>query len=571
MAVVSLQSRHETPQGELKSHAVRMALVGAAIAVAFGAVSLQLVRLALKGQGETILVAAAAPVSSTFSRPDIVDRKGRLMASDVPLPSLFADPKMVPSVDETLEQLSSVLPGIATPELRRFLSEKHRRFIWIKRRLSTAMAERMHALGLPGLGFRDEHARSYPQGRMAGHLLGYVNVKNMGVAGLERYIDAHAGVQLVPSARVSTSPPVRLTIDAAVQHALEDELGAAMDTFKTMAATGVVMDVRTGEVRAAASVPGIDPGVAEELRDKVRMNRLSDDVYELGSVFKVMTIAMAIDAGIAGPSTIIDVTQPLTVGRFTIRDFHPAGRPLTVTEVFVKSSNIGAGRLGLELGEERQRAMLKAFGLTEPLSTEAGVIAHPKLPETWGKAATITVSYGHGLAVAPLQFAAAAAALVNGGLQVKPTLISQPDAIGTVAAGRRVLKASTSAAMREMMRLNVTSAQGSGRRAEVPGYEVGGKTGTADWAQGGRYDGKSVINSFLAAFPMRAPRYVVLVTLFDPKSTQSGKKKPMRTAGLNAAPVAGRIIARVAPLLGVRPVVQQSAASSSTGAAGLKR
>lgn len=561
MTIVSMQAQREPSLSELRSRALRMALVGGAIAVAFGAVSLQLVRLALKGQGETILVAAAAPVSSTYSRPDIVDRKGRLLASDIPLPSLFADPKMVPSVDETLEQLSSVLPGIATPELRRLLSDKSRRFIWIKRRMSTALAERVHALGLPGLAFRDELARSYPQGRIAGHLLGHVNVENKGITGLERYLDAHAGVRLVPAARVNTAPPVRLTIDAAAQHALEEELRAAMETFKTVAATGVVMDVRTGEIRAAASEPGIDPGITEELLDKARMNRLSGDVYELGSVFKVMTIAMALDAGIVGPSTIVDVTQPLTVGRYTIRDFHPAGRPLTVTEVFVKSSNIGAGKLALELGDERQRAMLQAFGLLAPLSTEAGPIAYPKLPENWGKAATITVSYGHGLAVAPLQFAAAAAALVNGGLQVKPTLVAQVDAIGAATAGHRVLKATTSDAMREMMRRNVTSPHGSGRRADVPGYEVGGKTGTADWAQDGKYDGKSVINSFLAAFPTRAPRFVVLVTLFDPKSTQSGKKKPMRTAGLNAAPVAGRIIARVAPLLGVRPVAVNQAAA----------
>ncbi|MCB1509449.1 MAG: penicillin-binding protein 2 [Hyphomicrobiaceae bacterium] len=554
MTPAAHSARRADQQLEIKSRAVRIALVGGAIAVAFTAVSLQLVRLAMKGQHENLLVAAAAPVSSTYSRPDIVDRNGRLLASDVPLPSLYADPKRVPSVDETLEQLSSVLPGIATPELRRLLSDKARRFIWIKRRMSTALAERIHALGLPGLAFRNELARSYPQGRFAGHLLGHVNGQNRGVIGLERYIDEQGGVRLVPTARVNTSPPVRLTIDAAAQFAVEEELRAAMARYQTVAATGVVMDARTGEVRAAASVPGVDPDEPTELLDKARMNRLAGDVYELGSVFKVFTIAMALETGLVGPSTIVDVTQPLKVGRFTIRDFHPARRPLTVTEVFTKSSNVGAGRLALEIGQERQQAMLKALGVLTPMATEAGVIVHPKLPQPWGKAATITVAYGHGLAVAPLQFAASAAALVNGGIVVKPTLITRPDALAYAASGARVLKPSTSAAIREMMRLNVTSSGGSGRRADVPGYEVGGKTGTADWAQSGRYNGKSVINSFLAAFPIREPRYVVLVTLFDPKSTTASSRKPHRTAGLNAAPTAGQIIARVAPLLGVRPV-----------------
>lgn len=537
---------------QIRSSAIRAALVGGVLVASFAAVAVQLVRLAASGQ-DGVRLAAAAPLTTSFSRPDIVDRNGRLLATDVAVPSLFADPKHIASVDETLERLSTLLPGIDTPDMRTLLSDKSRRFVWIKRRLSTGLAQKIHDLGQPGLAFRFEPARSYPRGRLAGHLLGYVNIDNKAVNGIERYIDDQVGIVQVPAARVNTNPPVRLSIDTAVQYALEEELADAMKRFHTSGVSGVVMDSNTGEVRAAASLPGVDPALTNEVLAKSRINRFGDDVFELGSVFKVVTLAMALDAGVAKPSSIVDVVTPLTVGRFKIEDFHPSRRPLSVTEVFLHSSNVGAGRLALALGAKAHRKWLDAFHLTSTLSTEAGVIAEPKLPNRLGKAANITIAYGHGIAVAPLQFLAAAAATVNGGIWVQPTFLERPGAALAEPAGKRILKARTSDEMRKMMRLNVTSPEGSGHRADVPGYEVGGKTGTADWARNGVYDGKAVINSFFAAFPIHAPRYVVLVTLFDPKREKSGRFRSMRTAGLNAAPTAGRVIARVAPLLGVVP------------------
>jgi cell division protein FtsI (penicillin-binding protein 3) len=530
---------------QLRSSAARAMLVGGAVLFAFAAVSAQLIRLAARGQSEAQL-AVTAPLSTAFSRPDIVDRNGRLLATDVAAPSLFADPKNLPSVDETLEALSTYLPGIDTPAMRRNLGDKSRRFLWIKRRLSPALAEKIHNLGLPGLAFRNEPARTYPRGRLAGHLLGYVDIDNQGTSGIERYINDRAGVVRVPAARINTRPPVRLSIDAAAQYGLERELSDALERYRAVAATAVVMDVTTGEIAAAASVPGVDPAATAEVMDHARRNRLVGDAFEFGSVFKMVTIAAVLEAGIASPDTIVDVTTPLRVGKYTITDFHPSHRPLTVTEVFTKSSNVGAGRLALTLGPGRQRAFIEQLGLTEPLKTEAGTSVAPITPEHWGKAAHVTIAYGHGIAVTPLQFTAAAAALVNGGSWIAPTfLVRDADAFEW---RRQVIRAETSRAIRTMMRQNVIS--GSGRRADVKGYRVGGKTGTADWAKDSGYDGKAVINSFLAAFPIDAPRYVVFVTLFDPKP-QHGRH--LRTASLNAVPTTARVIARLAPILGVVP------------------
>lgn len=542
------RTRDDQGARALRSSAARAMLVGLGMLMGFAAVSGQLIRLAAKGQTE-VRLAAAAPLTTAYSRPDIVDRNGRLLATDVPAPSLFANPSRVPNVDETLEALRELLPGIDTPEMRRHLSNKARKFLWIKRRLSTAQAEKLHNLGLPGLAFRHEPARLYPGGRLAGHVLGYVDIDNNGIRGVERYINEKIGVERLPVARVNTKPPVRLAIDAAAQHGLEQELSGAIKRFRAVAATGIVMSVLTGEVAAAASLPRVDPGASAEVFDDARKNRLISDVFELGSVFKLVTAAMAMESGIAAPGTIVDVVTPLKIGRYNITDYHPVTRPLTLTEVFVKSSNIGSARIALALGAKVQREHFDALGLLKPLETEIGASVAPKPPAPWGRTAIATASYGHGIAVSPLHFAATAAALVNGGIWVKPTFLARrPDTASELEWRRRVVSAETSAHLRMMMRQNVLN--GSGRRADVPGYEVGGKTGTADWARGGSYDGSAVINSFIAAFPISRPQYVVLVTLFDPKP-EAGSRQ--RTAGLNAADAAGRVIARVAPLLGVLP------------------
>jgi cell division protein FtsI (penicillin-binding protein 3) len=440
-----------------------------------------------------------------------------------------------------------VLPGLDEEELSGALRDRSKRFVWVRRGLSADTAQKVHDLGLPGLAFRTEPRRSYPLGRIAGHVLGAVNIDNKGIAGIERHIDATAGIESVLAAHRSERAPVRLTLDIRVQHALEEELAAAMKRYGARAAAGVLLEAGTGAVVGAASLPDVDPARPAEALEPERIDRLASGTYELGSILKLMTVAMALDGGRAKLDTPYDVREPLTVGRFTIRDLHPAGRPLSLAEVFVLSSNVGAGMMALEAGSEGQRGFLGRLGLTATMTADALPIAPPQLPAHWDRAETITIAYGHGLALAPLQFAAAAASLVNGGTAVRPTfLVRDPDRLAP-ASGERVIAAETSARVRDLMRLNVTHASGTGRRADVAGYEVGGKTGTAELPGRGGYRETSVISSFVAAFPMQAPRHVLLVLLFEPSPTEETRSRI--TAGHNAAPTAGRIIARTAPLL----------------------
>lgn len=531
------------------SYVARFFAVALAIIVAFAAIGGQLVRLALKGQIVQPRTSMTQTLTESFWRPDIVDRRGRLLATDIEAPTLYADPALIIDVDVAVESLIEVFPELDSAELRRLLSDRNRRFVRLRRGIAPATAQRIHNFGIPGLAFRSEPKRVYPNGTLAGHVLGHVNVDNQGTSGIERYIDEAIGIEAVHAGAPGSLEPVAISIDLAVQHGLEDELRAAVRQFRAAGAGGIILDVNTGEVLAAASLPETDPGDRTQSLDPARLDKIADGVYELGSIFKTITVAMALEAGTASLDKVYDVRIPLRVGRYTIRDLHPTGRPLSVREIFVHSSNVGAGMMALELGAERQRKFLSQFGLTEPIRSEAGPIAAPKLPAHHGQAETITISYGHGLALAPIQFAAAAASLINGGWRVTPTF--RKAAAAARSTSERVVRPEISAALREIMRRNVTSPHGTGRRAEVPGYEVGGKTGTAEIPGRGGYNGKAVIASFLGAFPMSSPRYLVLVMLHEPKATEDTKGR--RTAGLNAAPVAGRVIARTAPLLGMLP------------------
>jgi cell division protein FtsI (penicillin-binding protein 3) len=412
------------------------------------------------------------------------------------------------------------------------------------------VAQRIHDLGLPGLSFRKELRRAYPAGELAGHVIGSVNADNRGTAGVEKYIDDVIGVDPVNSATLSTRAPVRLSLDVGVQHALEDELDTAVRRYHTEGAAGLVLDVKTGEIIASASLPRIDPGRPAINIDAAHADKITGGTYELGSVFKTMTIAMALDEGIATPASIFDVREPLQAGNHTIKDMHSAGRPLSVSEIFTHSSNVGAGMLALQVGPDRMRAFLQKFGILDPMKTEAGPVTPPQLPKRWERSELITVSYGHGIAVAPLQFAAAAASILNGGVSVKPTMLKYQ--AGTNATAARLVTRETSASMAGMFRLNVMDPDGTGKRADVPGYRVGGKTGTAERPDGGHYDEKAVLSSFLGAFPMDDPQYLTFVLLFEPKG--NAETNGQRTASTNAAPVTARLIGRIAGQLGVTPM-----------------
>lgn len=516
------------------------------VALAFAAVGGQLVRLALQHEGaSTIRVSMMSTPSSTLARPDIVDRNGRLLATDVQMPSLYADPVLIQDADEAAERLAHIFPDLNVRALRHSLADKTKRFVWVRRALSPSMAQTVHNLGIPGLLFVDEIRRTYPGGRLGGHILGRVDIDNRGTAGIERYIDEVGASEAAHGARLSARAPVRLSLDLSVMHALDDELTSAMERYEAPGAAGLVMDVRTGEVVAAVSRPGADPAVTDDSLDPQRIDKVAAGTYELGSIVKLVTVALALETGKTLDS-LVDTTQPLKAGRYTIEDLHPLGRPMSVSEVFLHSSNVGAGQLALSAGADAQTAFFEKLGLWSPMKTELSAGPAPLKPAQVGRIEQITLSFGHGLAVTPLQFAAASAALLNGGTAVTPTFVKRD---GAVAPGARVVSERTSALLRQVMRRNVIDPSGTGRRADVAGFDVGGKTGTAEMAVSGGYRKKSVIASFLGTFPASAPRYVTLVMLFEPKGQDSTGGEI--TAGRNAAPATARIIERIAPLLGV--------------------
>ncbi|MFM1814778.1 MAG: hypothetical protein RLZ98_1473 [Pseudomonadota bacterium] len=520
------------------------------LSMAFMVLAGQLVRLGLRHDASEggPRVAMNSPVSKTFARPDIVDRAGRLLATDLVGHSLYADPSLVLDADRAAESLIKVFPDLDAKELRQKLGDPARRFEWIKRGLTPRLAQRAHDLGIPGLALNKEPKRTYPLGRLAGHLLGVVSTDNHGLSGIERHVDQAVGIEMAVTGEAGSRQRVRLTVDVGVQHALEEELAAAVARYSAQGAAGVVLDAETGEIAAIASLPDVDPAHVMESQDPMRLDRMTTGRYELGSVFKVATLALALEAGMRLEQAV-DVQGPLEVSGHKIRDLHPAGKELPLGMAFLKSSNVGFGRVGLMLGEQRLTGFFARLGLSGQMQTEAGPVATMRLPKRWGEAEIATAAFGHGIAVTPLQFAVAAAALVNGGRRVAPTVIARENE--RRPEGEQVVSQQTSARIRAILRDNVAGATGTGKRADVPGYEVGGKTGTAEQPVAGKYVEKSVISSFLAAFPMSKPRYVTYVLLFQPQPVAESEGKI--TAGHNAAPLTAKVVRRIAPLLGVAP------------------
>ena len=477
-------------------------------------------------------------------RPDIFDRDGRLLATDIKGATLYADPARVIDIDELAEQVASVLPDVKARDLRTRLKQG-RRFVRIKRELTPKQQAEIHELGVPGLGFIDEYRRVYPIGATASHVVGLVDVDSKGLAGIEKFIDDN------PQLAMTGKEGVTLSLDLGAQHVLREELGRAIATYRANAAAGIVIDVHSGEVVALVSLPDYDPNRREQALDKERLNRIGFGVYEMGSVFKVFTVAGVLDTGQATLRSSYDASGPIHYASFTIDDFHGKRRALSVPEVFIYSSNIGAAKMALDMGVDRHRSFLKKLGLMSRVPTELGESAAPIIPPHWQKLNSMTIAFGHGLSVTPLQLAAATLPLVNGGIAVTPTFLPRSRE-GGMNGGERVLKRNTSAAMLKLMRLNVL--KGTAKRADAEGYRVGGKTGTAEKVVGGRYSTSALLTSFLAVFPTDAPEYVVLVMLDEPQRVaQSGNQA---TAGVNAAPTAGRIIERLAPVLGVAPKLE---------------
>jgi cell division protein FtsI (penicillin-binding protein 3) len=488
-------------------------------------------------------------------RADLVDRDGRLLATTLETPSLYADPRKIIDAHAATRAILSVLPQADPAEVYAKLTSR-RSFAWIRRRLTPRQEYDINRLGIPGLQFAEEERRFYPYGDLAAHAVGFCGIDNTGLAGLERALDR----------RIRTGPgPIRLSLDARVQFVLHQELQKVVGDFTAKGAAGIVMNVRTGEIVAMVSLPDFDPnhpGIsdpnlppAEESQEKERtFNKITQGAYEMGSAFKIFNTAMALDAGTATMTSVYDAIHPIHIGRFTITDYHGKHRMLSVPEIFMYSSNIGSARMALQAGADRQRAFLARLGLLTPAAFPFAEVSKPRFPNPWREVNVITIAYGHGIAVSPLQVASAVSAIVNGGILRPATILKLPP--GEVPNGRRVIAPETSNEMRKLLRLVVE--YGTARFAAAPGYVVGGKTGTAEKNLHGRYELKKLMSDFAGVFPMQDPKYVVLTLVDEPHGTKA--THGYATAGWTVVPATRRIIERIAPILGVEPVDEASPA-----------
>jgi len=515
----------------------RVSILSASFLLAFVIVGIRLF--------DATLVPATKALSNPWSsiddgrlRADITDRNGEVLATNLAALSLFADTREVWNPERAAYEIATVLPQLDEQVLLRQLSSGGHN-VELARRITPREKQEIFALGLPGLHFPKRERRYYPRGRYASHLLGYVDADNAGISGIEAKLNA----QITERA----AQPLALSLDIRIQHILRDEIAKSVGVFQAKAGAGVIMDVRTGEVIAMTSLPDFDPNNPMASPESNRFNQVTKGVYELGSVFKMFTVAMALDDGSVRLTDGYDTSQPLRFGRFRIRDFHGKNKWQSIPEIFMHSSNIGTAKIARAVGIPGHQTFLRKIGMFDPIALEVPEIGAPKVPEKWRDVRAATISYGHGIAVTPLHVANAAAAMVNGGVLHQPTIVKS-DRVKR-AKPTRVISTSTSQAMRTLLRSVVT--EGTGGNGDVAGYSVGGKTGTAEKSRGGSYARRSLISSFLATFPTYDPQYVVFVMLDEPRGTK--ETYGYATAGWTAAPMAARIIGRSGPLLGVAP------------------
>jgi cell division protein FtsI (penicillin-binding protein 3) len=543
----------ERASAVLETCRTRMVATAALFALVFMVVALRLVEIVVLAGGAAESHAGhIRTVAPTPMRADIVDRDGRLLATTLASPSLYADPRQIIDAREATRAVTSVLSDLDPAEVYAKLTSG-KGFVWIKRQLTPRQEYDVNRLGIPGLQFKHEERRVYPFGDLASHVVGFCGVDNSGLAGIERTLDGRVK---------ATTGPIQLSLDARVQFILHDELTKVIGDFSAKGAAGIIMDVRTGEVIAMVSLPDFDPnhpGMANpgqspaDAKDRT-FNKVTLGDYEMGSVFKLFTAATALDSGVATMTKQYDASHKIHIGRFTIEDYHGKHRWLSVPEIIMYSSNIGAARMALDAGVDRQRDYLGRFGLLKPEPIELSEVAKPHYPRPWREINVMTIAYGHGISVSPLHVATAVSAIVNGGVLHRPTLLKLDP--GSNPPGEQVISPKTSEQMRKLMRLVVE--YGTARQAAAPGYVVGGKTGTAEKNQHGRYEEKKLVSSFIAAFPMNAPRYAILTLVDEPHGTK--QSHGYATAGWTVVPATSRIIERIAPILGVQPVDEASPA-----------
>jgi cell division protein FtsI (penicillin-binding protein 3) len=514
----------------------RLVIASAIFALAFVAVGLRMSYVSLLRDGaEPTQRVAARGGSIQSERADIVDRNGAVLATSVPVMSAFVNPRLLLDPQDAARRIVSALPDLKYDEVREKL-EGDQTFVWIKRGLSPREHDRVNRLGIPGLEFQAEERRIYPQGTAAAHVLGYSSVDNTGLAGVERYFDQ----------QLQSGETLQLAIDLRLQRMIEREIAAAVKKFSAIGATAIVMDATNGEILAMASLPTYDPNSAKTITNDALFNRATLGVYEQGSTFKIFNTAMALDTGKVTLSSIFDATSPIRIDRFTINDDHPQRRPLTVPELFKFSSNIASAKMAVAMGIETQRAFFDKIGFLKPLGVQLTEIGAPLYPRHWMTINTMTIAFGHGISVTPLHLAIGSAAVVNGGILYSPTLVKRTPGSDP---GKRVIQPKTSVMMRQLLRLNVQ--EGTGTKAEVRGYEVGGKTGTAEKPSRGGYRQKALISTFAGMFPMNDPKFVVVVSLDEPKGI--AETGGYATGGMVAAPSVKTIIENIVSLYGILP------------------
>ncbi|CAM3253100.1 cell division protein FtsI (penicillin-binding protein 3) [Paracoccus aminovorans] len=550
--------RHAAIQEKARGGArTRLFFMSCAFAVAFGAVGLKMGVLASSHPAEPRVQAAGAQIIS--QRADIIDRHGRVLATNLLTHSLYAHPHQMVDPESAAKALVKIFPDLDRERLRKDFTGK-RTFVWIKKKISPEQMQAVHDIGEPGLLFGPREMRLYPNGRIASHILGgatfgkedVASAEVVGVAGVEKAFDHWLRDP------ANDGAPLTLSLDLTVQAAMEEVLSNGMRVMNAKGATGILMEVGTGEIVAMASLPDFDPNdrprplLKGDPSDSPLFNRAVQGQYELGSTFKIFPVAQAVDLKLVSPTTMINAKAPMRIGKYLINEFrgHNYGT-LSVTDIIVKSSNVGTVRVAQLLGAERQKDFLQKLGFFEPTLIEMSEAptGKPLVPKRWPAVTSATVAFGHGLAASPLHLATAYATVANGGKRVTPTLIYDRSR----RAGEQVLSPEAARIAVQMLRQVVV--RGSGRSANVEGYEVAGKTGTADKPRPtGGYYGNKVVSTFASVFPASNPRYVLVLSLDEPSAMGAGGES--RTAGATSAPVAAEVIRRVAPLLGLRPATE---------------
>ena len=469
--------------------------------------------------------------NKNHKRANIIDRNGVIVATDLKAKSLYVSNVLVKDPHLIAKELALIFPELKYQDIvRKISSTQNRNWVLIKRGVTPKEQEMVQSLKMAGLIFDEDLVRIYPQKSILAHIVGYVDLDRKGLAGVEMQYDKS----------LRAGKDLQLAMDVRLQDVLSDELARGIEKYKAVAASGIIMDVNNGEVLAVASQPGFDANRQMDADQNERFNRATYGLYELGSIFKIFTNTIAFEDDLVKMTDSFDVTNPVKYGRFTIKDDHPIKGYATVAEIFSHSSNIGTIAIAKKIGAERQKRMLEKFGLLSRIESDFPAMSKPIYPKTWREISLYTIAYGHGIAVTPLHMATAVSAIVNGGILHNPSFIK----LGKEATGKRIIKTTTSETMRKMLRDVVTN--GTGKNADVEGYEVGGKTGTAERAEFGKYSEKKTMASFVAVFPTSKPQYLIFVSFDRPNYS-------FNTGGMVAAPVAGAVIKGITPILGIKP------------------